>query len=153
MTTSILSMVRFDPAKDRARQCPRMSAWAIRAAVTRYTRVKRQENDMAADAEQRKLHFDLTNVGLRAQATAAGLVQLCRELESAGVIDQAALTRIKRAIADDIMITAPRSVRKEQFRGEICSRLDGIFSGEQKLGGAEKMAFASEGALVDPEAG
>lgn len=106
---------------------------------------------MAADAEQRKLHFDLTNVGLRAQATAAGLVQLCRELQSAGVIDEAALTRIKRAIADDIVITAPRSVRKEQFRGEICSRLDGIFSGEQKLGSAGKIAFASEGNLVDPE--
>ena len=106
---------------------------------------------MAADAEQRKLHFDLTNVGLRAQATAAGLVQLCRELQNVGVIDEAALTRIKRAIADDIVITAPRSVRKDQFRGEICARLDGIFSGEQKLGSAEKMAFASEGALIDPE--
>lgn len=35
---------------------------------------------MVKDAQQRKLHFDLTNVGLRAQATATGLVRLCREL-------------------------------------------------------------------------
>lgn len=107
---------------------------------------------MVTDAEQRKLHFDLTNVGLRAQATAAGLVQLCRELQSAGVIDEAALSRIKRAIADDIVITAPRSVKKEHFRGEICSRLDAIFSGESKLGPAEDMRFAAEADGLDPEA-
>ncbi|VWX50792.1 hypothetical protein NOVOSPHI9U_310069 [Novosphingobium sp. 9U] len=28
----------------------------------------------------RKLNFDLINIGLRAQATAAGFVQLCKEL-------------------------------------------------------------------------
>jgi hypothetical protein len=104
---------------------------------------------MATDAEQRKLHFDLTNVGLRAQATAAGLVQLCRELQCAGVIDEAALTRIKRAIADDIVITAPRSVKKEQFRGEICTRLDAIFSGETKLGRVEDMPFIADDAAVE----
>lgn len=61
------------------------------------------------------------------------------------MIDDAALTRIKRAIADDIVITAARSMRNDEFRREICSRLDGIFCGDQEVGGAEKMAFASQG--------
>jgi hypothetical protein len=113
--------------------------------------MKVRENDMPTNVEQRRLHFDLTNVGLRAQATAAGLVQLCRELEAAGVIDEAALTRIKRAIADDIVITAPRSVKKEHFRGEICNRLDAIFSGESKLGRAEDIPFAAEAAGLESE--
>ena len=37
--------------------------------------------------QQKKLHFELTNVGMRAQATAAGMVQLCRELHRAGILD------------------------------------------------------------------
>lgn len=102
---------------------------------------------MTIDAEQRKLHFDLTNVGLRAQATAAGLVQLCRELQAAGVIDEAALMRIKRAIADDIVITAPRALKKENFHGDICTRLDAIFSGESKIGRVEDSPFATEAQL------
>ena len=102
---------------------------------------------MVADAEPRQLHFDMTNVGLRAQATAAGLVQLCRELQAAGVIDDQALARIKRAISDDIVITAPRSVKKEQFREEICTRLDSIFSGESRVGSANDLPFAAH----DPE--
>ena len=45
--------------------------------------------------QQKKLHFELTNVGMRAQATAAGMVQLCRELHRAGILDNDALERIK----------------------------------------------------------
>lgn len=36
--------------------------------------------------KQRRLHFDLVNVGLRAQATAAGFVRLCIELRDANVL-------------------------------------------------------------------
>lgn len=106
---------------------------------------------MVSDADQRKLHFDLTNVGLRAQSTAAGLVQLCRELQGAGVIDEDAMGRIKRAIADSIVVTAPRSVKKEVFRGEICNRLDAIFSGESKLKPLDDMPFIPEGTQLDGE--
>jgi len=96
---------------------------------------------MQMTVEQRKLHFDLTHVGLRAQATAAGLVQLCKELERAGVIDAEAVGRVKAAIADDIAVTAPRSVRPEVYRQDVMRRLDSIFSGEKKLGAAEGLAF------------
>ncbi len=108
---------------------------------------------MVSDAEQRKLHFDLTNVGLRAQSTAAGLVQLCRELQGAGVIDEEAMARIKRAIADSIVVTAPRSVKKEVFRSEICDRLDAIFSGETKLKPLEDMPFIPQETELDGERG
>lgn len=84
--------------------------------------------------KQKKLHFDLTNVGLRAHATAAGLVQLCLELRRAGLLDDAAIERIKGTIACDIEVSAPRSVATPGFRRDIRARLDRIFAGEEKIG-------------------
>lgn len=98
---------------------------------------------MATGFEQKKIHHDLKNVGLRAQATSVGLVQLCKELKSAGVIDDGALGRIKEAIADEIALTAPRSILRSEYRREICQRLDAIFAGEQRLGDANELDFAS----------
>lgn len=59
--------------------------------------------------KQKKLHFDVTNVGLRAQATAVGLVQLCLELRRTNILDEAAIERIKDTIADEVSVTAPRA--------------------------------------------
>lgn len=91
--------------------------------------------------EKPNLHYELKDVGLRAQATAAGLVQLCKELQAAGVLDGIAITRIKDSIADEIALTAPRSVRREEFRRDVCSRLDGLFGGNQEIGTGEGLAF------------
>jgi hypothetical protein len=91
--------------------------------------------------KQKRLHFDLTNVGLRAQATAVGLVQLCVELQRAKVLDQPALERIKDAIADEVSVTAPRALASPEYRHDIRSRLDRLFAGEQEVGSAEAMAF------------
>ena len=44
--------------------------------------------------KQKKLHYELSHVGLRAQATAVGLLQLCHELRRVNVIDEAAIDRI-----------------------------------------------------------
>lgn len=101
---------------------------------------------MTIGAEQKKIHDDLRNVGLRAQGTAAGLVQLCKELQLAGVIGETAVGRIKDAIADEITLIGPRTVVRETYRQEVCSYLDSIFSGAQKVGRAEAMPFASENA-------
>ncbi|WP_420143671.1 hypothetical protein [Sphingobium sp.] len=95
--------------------------------------------------KEKKLHFDLTNVGLRAQATAVGLLQLCRELRSAGVLDDAAIDRIKGAIACDIEVSAPRSVASPEYRREVRTRLDKLFAGEEKIGNASALAFG-----IDP---
>jgi hypothetical protein len=93
--------------------------------------------------KQKKLHFDLSNVGLRAHATAAGLLQLCLELRHAGVLDDAAVERIKNAIACDIEVSAPRSVATADYRRDIKARLDRLFAGEEKIGRADALAFGS----------
>ncbi len=93
--------------------------------------------------KQKKLHFEVTNVGLRAQATAVGLVQLCRELHRANVLDEPALERIKNAIADDVSVTAPRALASQDYRVEIKTRLDRIFAGEQEIGSAEALSFGA----------
>lgn len=99
---------------------------------------------MTSTTERARIHDDLKNVGLRAQATAAGLVQLCRELTAAGVLDQAAVDRVKHAIADEIALTAPRPIPRASFREEVCERLDALFAGDQKVGPAERLSFATQ---------
>ena len=99
---------------------------------------------MTVGREQKQLHQDLKNVGLRAQATAAGLVQLCKELQAAGVLKDEAVWRVKEAIADEIALTAPRPIVRADFRKDVCERLDRIFSGTEKLGPAADIPFAQD---------
>ncbi|MFC3442854.1 hypothetical protein ACFOKF_16900 [Sphingobium rhizovicinum] len=93
--------------------------------------------------KEKKLHFDLTNVGMRAQATAVGMLQICIELRRAGVLDDAAIERIKCAIACDIEVSAPRSVANAEYRRDIKARLDKLFAGEEKIGSADALAFGT----------
>src|SRR5579871_5717523 len=97
---------------------------------------------MPVTQEQKRLHFDLTNVGLRAQATAAGFVQLCQELQHAGVLQEDALARIKSAIADEITLCGPRNAKTDDYRQSICRRLDMIFAGRSHVGSAYELAPA-----------
>ncbi len=97
--------------------------------------------------KQKRLHFDVMNVGLRAQATAIGLVQLCIELRNANVLDEPALERIKDAIANEVSVAAPRRTSLQAYRDEIKVRLDQLFGGEQQVGSAEALSF---GAQPDP---
>lgn len=94
--------------------------------------------------KQKRLHFDLTNVGLRAQATAVGLVHLCQELQRANVLDDPAMARIKDAIADELSVSAPRSLSAKGYRNEVRARLDRIFEGEQEVGPAEALSFGEK---------
>ncbi|WP_238474134.1 hypothetical protein [Altericroceibacterium spongiae] len=96
--------------------------------------------------EKSNQHYELKDVGLRAQATAAGLVQLCKELHGAGVLDEAALDRIKASIADEIALTCPRSIRRDKFRNDVCDRLDSLFSGELKVGTHAGLEYETAGA-------
>lgn len=106
---------------------------------------------MVADAEQRKLHFDMTNVGLRAQATAVGFVQLCVELRDAEVLSEPALERIKDAIADELSVAPPRRIALRDHRSEIKARLDRLFRGEQKIGSADELSFGEPDACCPPD--
>ena len=95
----------------------------------------------AGDDKQRKLHYDLSNVGLRAQATAVGLLQLCIELRRANVIDQPSVDRIKTAISDEIIGSAPRAICSEVYRRDVRARLDRLFAGDLEVGSADALAF------------
>lgn len=99
---------------------------------------------MTGQDKHKKLHYDLANVGLRAQATATGLLQLCIELSRAKVLDDPAMERIKSAIAEEITVTAPRAISCEAYRRDVKARLDRLFAGEQDVGSADVLAFAAQ---------
>ena len=94
--------------------------------------------------EQRQLHFDVTNVGLRAQGTAVGLIQLCIELRKRGVLDDPALTSIKEAIADELHMGAGRRVAARSERDDIRERLDRLFAGQLSVGPASALSPSSK---------
>lgn len=95
----------------------------------------------SSEDKQKRLHHELEHVGLRAQATAVGFLQLCIELRRTKVIDEQAIDRIKSAIADEISVGAPRSFSRQAYRREVQARLDRLFSGEQEVGPAQALAF------------
>ncbi len=84
------------------------------------------------ESEELRLHETVSFVGLRAQATAVGLLQLSAELVRAGVLDKAAVDRIKDAIAKDISLSRPRSVSRDEYMGLVRSRLDGLFDAKDQ---------------------
>jgi hypothetical protein len=94
--------------------------------------------------KHRRLHFDLSNVGLRAHATAVGLVQLCIELRNANILTEGALERIKCAIADDVSLSAPRGISARKHRDEMKSRLDVLFTGTEEIGPVSSLAIGTE---------
>lgn len=99
-------------------------------------------------AEDKRLHDSLDLIGLRAQATTVGLIQLAIELQRAGVLGDAALGRIKDAIAKEICLNPPKSVPPERFRDHLRQRLDRLFAGEENVGEARAEAL-SPGAPSD----
>jgi hypothetical protein len=84
------------------------------------------------NGEDRKLHDQVGFVGLRAQATAVGFIQLCTELCGAGVLDAAAMDRIKEAIAKELALSRPRSSYQAEFEGSL-RRLDDLFAGRAEI--------------------
>jgi hypothetical protein len=85
-------------------------------------------------AEDKRLHDTIDLIGIRAQATTIGLIQLSIELHRAGVLDDAAIGRIKDSIANEIILTRPRSIPQEGFQDNLRSRLDRLFAGEESVG-------------------
>lgn len=86
--------------------------------------------------EDKRLHDLIDLVGMRAQATTVGLVQLSIELRRAGVLGEDAVDRIKGAIAKEICLSRPKSVPQDQFQANLRSRLDRLFAGEERVGDA-----------------
>lgn len=91
--------------------------------------------------KQKRLHYDVTNVGLRAQATAVGLIQLCVELRRANVLDAKGIERIKDAIVNELAVSAPRQIGSSTYREDVQLRLDRLFAGEEEVGTADALGF------------
>lgn len=99
---------------------------------------------MTISEDTKRLNFDLTNVGLRAQATAAGFVQLCKELRAAGVIDDKAVARIKDVVADNITLNCPRKANRTDYRQEVNHRLEAIFEGRRSVGDINELLHVED---------
>ena len=96
-------------------------------------------------AEDKRLHDSIDLLGMRAQATTVGLIQLSIELQRAGVLDTAALDRIKGAIANEICLHRPKSISAESFSSTLRSRLDRLFAGEEAVGEARPDMLSPHG--------
>ena len=83
--------------------------------------------------DTRKLNETLDLLGLRAHGAAAGIIQISIELGRAGVLDDAAICRIKDAIFGQICLNRPVSVSRDEFEGRMRRRLDALFSGAETL--------------------
>ena len=96
-------------------------------------------------AEDKRLHDSIDLVGMRAQATTVGLIQLSIELQRAGLLDAGALDRIKSAIANEICLHRPKSISPESFNESLRSRLDRLFAGEEAVGEARPEMLSPQG--------
>ena len=88
------------------------------------------------EREEKRLHDSIGLVGLRAHATAVGLLQLSSELRRAGVLDDDAITRVKEAIIKDLSLSRPPNRSKQDFEDATRRRLDALFAGEETLSGS-----------------
>jgi hypothetical protein len=96
-------------------------------------------------AEDKRVHDSIELVGMRAQATTVGLIQLAIELHRAKLLDQAAIDRIKESIAKEISLNRPRSVSAENFDEHLRVRLDRLFSGEDPVGQVTPETISAQG--------
>jgi hypothetical protein len=73
-----------------------------------------------------RIHADLEAVGIRASGTAIGLFQLLKELLKAGVLDRAAIERIREAIILDLTTVRPRSQTRDEYERRVRARMDNL---------------------------
>jgi hypothetical protein len=85
-----------------------------------------------SEREDRRFHDQLDFVGVRAHVTATAVLQICSELHRAGVLDDAAMDRIKDAMAKEIALSRPRSIYAQEYE-QARRRLDEMFAGRVRL--------------------
>lgn len=92
-----------------------------------------------------RLHECLDFIGLRAQATSVGLLQLCAELVKAGVLDDPAVERIKSAIQKDITVSRRGAKHgHDAFETTLRKRLDSVFPSCEKAAIGGHVGTASD---------
>ena len=80
-----------------------------------------------------RVHAALDAIGMRQSGTGAGLLALLGELLQAGVLDGAAIGRIKEAIIGDIGVSRPRATTQAEFEKMVRERLDALLPVDQLL--------------------
>lgn len=98
----------------------------------------------AQAAEARELHRTLEFIGLRAQATTVGLIQVCTELVRVGVLDDAAIQRIKDSIHRELSVSHGRGRNNAEFEETLRQRLDAIFPKASAAGQRAPVGTISE---------
>jgi hypothetical protein len=94
--------------------------------------------------QARELHRTLEFIGLRAQATTVGLIQLCAELVAAGALADEAIERIKDAIFREIAVTHPRGYNRAEFERTLKQRLDAVFPRPTDAGARAKVGTVAD---------
>ncbi|MES2988144.1 MAG: hypothetical protein V4808_09585 [Pseudomonadota bacterium] len=111
--------------------------------------------DRSEKEQALRLHTCLDYIGLRAQATSVGLLQLCAELVAVGVLDDKAVERIKNAIASDITVSRKAKHGQAEFDVLLRQRLDAVFPSTcdprigQRVGPASDMQEALTGVVPE----
>ena len=77
-------------------------------------------------SDQERIHANLEAIGIRASGAAVGLFQLLRELLDVGVLDGAAVNRIKEAVITDLAASRPRSQTLADFEQRVRERMDAL---------------------------
>jgi hypothetical protein len=54
------------------------------------------------------MHSELNLLGFRSRAAVVGLLQLTKELRQAGLLDDAAISRVRDAVVDELALMRPR---------------------------------------------
>ena len=108
--------------------------------------------DKDPTVEARELHRTLEYIGLRAQATTVGLIQLCAELVKVRVLDDEAVQRIKDAIHRELTVSRGSRRDHEEFQTMLRQRLDAIFpkAGEDESRDSVGSVGEMESALEPP---
>lgn len=82
---------------------------------------------MNADEAKRR-HRDVFLAGFRSHLTATGLLQLIKELQATGALDQGAVDRIKDAVVSEATVNRPPGMALDEVRKSMQTRLDRLMS-------------------------
>ena len=95
---------------------------------------RRGSTEMAIRDETRRTHCDLSLAGLRAEATATGLIQLMRELRGSGSLAPDAVGRTRDRVVDDLTLSCPIGAKEDAFRDDLRRRLDHLLEDDASEG-------------------
>jgi hypothetical protein len=85
-----------------------------------------------SERDDRRFHDQLDFIGVRAHVTATAVLQMCIELQRAGVFDDEAMGRIKDAMAKEVALSRSRGIYADEY-ANARRRIDEIFAGRGKL--------------------